>query len=355
MDDLILKNQFNLFNEKECPEFIIQERIMIYEKLEIINFTIYETILLSDIVWKYNEDNYRIPFFKEKKQDFIRLNENENIFDYLSSSTILPMNEIISGEKIASTCDIFLSTNSGIISNPNIDKFISNIQLIDSSYNLNSIDKIFVKSEDLPILYQKYNLEDKIIVSHNSDHGVDISMISNLKNVNKQFSQNCSIIHPKLIPLPIGIENTQWFDHNILERVRTNKNIKKDKDIYFFFNIRTHFSRVNCYTKLQRKLTWNKPLNKEDYFIELKRHKYAICPRGNGLDTHRLWECLYLDVIPIMVKSDDINISGLPIVFFENWNQFHPYYLTNSFKNLEMKKITYSYYNELIQKSNLKK
>ena len=86
----------------------------------------------------------------------------------------------------------------------------------------------------------------------------------------------------------------------------------------------------------------NIKLSKEEYFKELKRHKYAICPRGNGLDTHRLWECLYLDVIPIMLKSDSTNISGLPIIYLDKWEDLGN--LTNKFINQQLSKISMSFY-----------
>ena len=39
------------------------------------------------------------------------------------------------------------------------------------------------------------------------------------------------------------------------------------------------------------------------YYLNLKKSKFCICPEGNGPDCHRLWESLYLDVIPICKRS----------------------------------------------------
>jgi hypothetical protein len=149
--------------------------------------------------------------------------------------------------------------------------------------------------------------------------------------------------------LPIGIENSMWFNHELLEKVRKTTNIIKDKEIYFYFSLNTHNSRKECYEKLKNILTWNTKLSKQDYFIELKRHKYAICPRGNGLDTHRLWECLYLDVIPIMLKKDSVNIDNLPIIYLDDWNDLDTTKLDTNFKNLNMSKITIDYYNNIFK------
>ena len=190
-------------------------------------------------------------------------------------------------------------------------------------------------------------MNNKTIISHNSDHEIDIKYSHFLNNVNikKQYSQNCIISHVKLQPIPIGIENRQWFDHMIFHKIRLDNNIKKDKLIYFFFSLTTHFSRQECYEKLKNKLEWNRSLSKEEYFIELKRHKYAICPRGNGLDTHRIWECLYLNVIPIMLKRDFIGIEHLPIIYLNDWSELNITNLTDRFKNIQNSQLIIDFYN----------
>jgi hypothetical protein len=156
------------------------------------------------------------------------------------------------------------------------------------------------------------------------------------------------IKHANLEAIPIGIENKQWFNHDIFHKIRIRTDIKKEKNIYFFFSMSTHFSRNECYEKLKDKLEWNKKLSKEDYLIELKKHKYAICPRGNGIDTHRIWECLYLDVIPIILKKDYINIDNLPIIYLNDWNELDINNIDNSFQNIKLNKITMKYYIEKI-------
>lgn len=46
--------------------------------------------------------------------------------------------------------------------------------------------------------------------------------------------------------------------------------------------------------------------------------KYAVTPRGNGWDTHRVWEALFLGVIPILTHSPlDPTYEGLPILLVD--------------------------------------
>ena len=38
------------------------------------------------------------------------------------------------------------------------------------------------------------------------------------------------------------------------------------------------------------------------YKQELLDHKFMLCPRGNGIDTHRMWEAIYCGVIPVVQR-----------------------------------------------------
>ena len=116
--------------------------------------------------------------------------------------------------------------------------------------------------------------------------------------------QNILFEHPKLLLIPIGIANSMWA-HGSLNAFNIQKTLIKSKDIYFFFNLYTNKNeRFECYNEILKKgLSFGKQMNYYDYIKDLSLYKYAICPPGNGVDCHRLWECLYLDVIPILKRS----------------------------------------------------
>jgi len=47
----------------------------------------------------------------------------------------------------------------------------------------------------------------------------------------------------------------------------------------------------------------------------MARHQFVICPEGNGVDSHRIWEALYLGCVPIVSESETTaSFEGLPIV-----------------------------------------
>jgi hypothetical protein len=336
-------------------EYIINNNILIYSEKININFVNY-SLLLDDIVWIYDKNNYRIPYLDNIKLNQIKIDNTNNIYDYISSSSLIINDDIIYGEKFLSICDVFIGSLNSIHSNPNYIHFQKNIFNIENNIDdvVNKYDNIFVKTDDLLHFYQKLsnssiNLNNKIIITHNSDYEINLNYIHFLNNIKKQYSQNCLISHKNLEAIPIGIENCLWFNHEILHKIRIRNDIKKEKNIYFMFSLTTHFSRNECYEKLKDKLEWNNKLTKEEYFIELKKHKYAICPRGNGLDTHRIWECFYLDVIPIMLIKDHIKIDNLPIIYLNDWNDLDNFNITQNFKNIKLSKITFDYYVKKLQ------
>ena len=43
--------------------------------------------------------------------------------------------------------------------------------------------------------------------------------------------------------------------------------------------------------------------NSLDFYRLLARYGYVACPSGQGVDSHRVWEALYLGVTPIVIAS----------------------------------------------------
>jgi hypothetical protein len=346
---------FNDLNSLSSNEFdnVINNKYLIYDVITHIDFSINNTYLLKDIIWLYDKNNIRTPYYNNTKIQYINFTNNMNIYDYISSNSLIENEELISGESLQYLADIVLcESQQRIYSNPNNNSFSKKIALIDelSEKDIKDYKIIFVFVDGIRKFYDKFNnLEDKIVMTHNGDTEFTNNELQYLNKVKHHYAQNCLVKHDKLTSLPIGIENRQWFDHNLIHDARIRTDIVKTKNVYFLFSLNTHPSRRKCYKKLKDKLQWNNMVQKHEYFIELKRHKYAICPRGNGLDTHRLWECFYLDVIPIVIESDFVKIVGLPMIILKSWDDFDESNLLTEFENISNCKITMSYYKKLLE------
>jgi hypothetical protein len=60
-----------------------------------------------------------------------------------------------------------------------------------------------------------------------------------------------------------------------------------------------------------------------NYLIGLRENSFVLCPQGNGIDTHRLWETLYMGGIPVILSNPILNplIEDLPVVKLSDWGQ----------------------------------
>lgn len=75
-----------------------------------------------------------------------------------------------------------------------------------------------------------------------------------------------------------------------------------------------------------------------NYYKKILSSKFMICPRGCGIDTYRMWDCIYLGCIPIVEKYDGYKqFADLPILFINHWNdikQLTEDYLENKWQEM---------------------
>ena len=121
--------------------------------------------------------------------------------------------------------------------------------------------------------------------------------------------------------------------------------ITKDKLVYLNVNSNTHPSRITVINKFKDKsyVTYEQPTNtmngRKDFLRQIRQHSFVICPRENGIDTHRLYETLYMGSIPITEYNDIYaNLLDLPILFITDWNIITEEYLINKLKEMKTRK-----------------
>jgi hypothetical protein len=246
------------------------------------------------------------------------------------------MFNFISGEKIQSKCLTLIVSQTDYNRSSKLNENVKEIKDIDSTFN--NPYKIFCYSDylnniDFLISVLKKFQNDFILVFHNSDKNFEsehLILFNNLNKLKKIYTQNCSMIHSNVEPIPIGIANSMWNHGNleILNEIVT-LNIVKSNKIYFNFDINTNFSKRQICKDIcsNKNIQWNNKKDFKNYLSELKSHYYAICPDGNGLDTHRLWECFYLNVIPICLKNSFLEYFkekfNFNIILLNNWDELN--------------------------------
>lgn len=257
---------------------------------------------------------------------------------------------IISGEKLQDIANVYLGIDNDFRNNPYINTQTNkhkNMLEINSYYNNPKI--VFCYGHRINILAEKINYftNDFILITHNSDQNIGnndiyVNKIYNCIKLIKWYAQNLYFENNKLYLLPIGIANNQWehgsnfhkfyntlvndITNDITNDINNNQLTKKAKSIYFFFEINTNkVKRTSCYNSIIKKLEFLNKISPYENFKRLSEYEYCICPEGNGVDTHRFWEALYLKCVPIVINSPFINIikknTNLPMIILNSWDE----------------------------------
>ena len=67
---------------------------------------------------------------------------------------------------------------------------------------------------------------------------------------------------------------------------------------------------------------------RRQYLTDIRQHTFTFCPRGNGIDTHRLWETLYVGGIPIVERCRALReFEDLPICWVDRFDDVTPEFL----------------------------
>jgi hypothetical protein len=252
-------------------------------------------------------------------------------------------NQIIKGERLQQLADVYIGYPEDFCYNPLIvgehDKH-RNISGINNEYDNPKV--VFCYTHCLYSFAQiiKYFKNPFVLITHNSDGIVEDDEITKYlleqPIIVRWYAQNLTVIHEKLRILPIGIANDQW-PHGNTDKIMENLDKPKTKIVYFNFSIETNESkRMECYNKLSAKLPQERTVSPQEYHKILSQYEFCICPEGNGVDTHRLWEALYLKCIPIVLQSSHINILR---------TQLHvPMVVLNAWDELDISKLDYNSY-----------
>lgn len=235
----------------------------------------------------------------------------------------------ITGEKIQNEADIFIATPEMLNFNPSITvNHHKSFNIYNLNFEIDNPKYIYSCSDNILIFKEKlcYLKNPFILITHNSDYNIiDNELHHNIANndkIIKWYTQNLLFNHPKVYMLPIGLANSQW-QHGNLSYIPSS--YQKKNNIYFFFTIDTNKEkRLDCYLKLKKYIQVSEQKLPNEYFNYLATFKFAICPEGNGIDSHRLWECFYLKVIPIVIDNLFIRKVkekyNFPMIILNDWN-----------------------------------
>ena len=213
------------------------------------------------------------------------------------------------------------------------------------------------------------NKPGKIWITGHSDFEINERLYNNYKDKCKVwFATNKNYEHENIFAIPIGIGNTcndtpvhRWGGNTDIMIEKNSKSRNIVNLVYMNFEIENcRNERSQCYNFFKDK-PWVSigkleitPEGRDRFLGDIRNHKFVLCPRGNGIDTHRLWETLYMGSIPIVKKEFALNeFKDLPILFIDSWDEISEEFLNKKYDEIttaqwNMEKLKFSYWKDKI-------
>lgn len=194
-----------------------------------------------------------------------------------------------------------------------------------------------------------------VIITHNGDDNMPSNTNARFldhPNLVHWFTQNCDRTHAKLTCIPIGIENRHWgppspdgshgsmpelllgmmvtrsHSSSAAQLALSTHKINEKRHTWAYFPRYTHGSRGDLKNVIEKAdIQWirttgapdGRPYFVTEYYRNILKHIAIACPRGNGLDSHRAWESLYLGRIILTLHSSlDKLYEGLPVLILKS-------------------------------------
>lgn len=264
--------------------------------------------------------------------------------------------EIITGERIQVRCGTFIGKSGQFNANPLIRKAYHDRKRLPRSHHAPIESRaVFVYGGSIDLIPKFRFSQNVSVYMHNSDHHLTAQnkrFFSDPK-IRRVYAQNLTIpADEKFRPLPIGIANSMWphGDTVLLHELMCDLP-EKVNDFFFNFSVNTNRrERVKCKAVMEKKgLSFLPKMSQQEYLRSLASHKYCISPPGNGVDCHRVWECLYLGVIPICIDSQftrNLIAEGFPIVTVPDWESLDMESVLDGYEppSIPWEKLKVSYY-----------
>jgi hypothetical protein len=163
---------------------------------------------------------------------------------------------------------------------------------------------------------KKFNL-----IIHNSDAPFDEARLRRtLPRAIRIYAINTVVQHPQLTTIPLGFP-----DSGLKHIPNIRPAAERDIEIYSNFSAGTNVvARANCLKAFEGdpRVLRKDPTGRTqpEYYADMCRSKFVLCPEGTGMDTHRIYEALACGAIPVVLHGALDNLySKLPICILNSW------------------------------------
>ena len=217
-------------------------------------------------------------------------------------------------------------------------KSILQSQSINTVYLLTSLLDEFIET----VKNSKYGIK-KLIIGESDDHNSVSKLIPLLQYADQIYANHLVGDHPKISAFPVGIEKQSHRSSGKLKNFKKASSInpkKRNIPILVAWNDSNNPKRANYKKEFElsnKTLIIQQRINASTLHNMMRNTLFVACPAGNGIDTHRVWEAIYLGAVPVILKSEFCGNEKWPVLIVDNWR-----YLLN--KNLSQLQKIYEHY-----------
>lgn len=182
------------------------------------------------------------------------------------------------------------------------------------------------EDEDLLALCATFTDKKFIIFTAFEDTPLDDYIWDRIpENVLDIHAANAVVFGGKVHPFPHGIErkmHSGYNHHDILQRMMSTE-VKPNKLLFVAHRADTG-ARASIGSLFQDK-PWATVthLPYEQYLREMQNHKFVLCPSGNGIESSRNWETLYMGRVPIFKKHPYLRemFKDFPVLWVDDFSE----------------------------------
>lgn len=212
------------------------------------------------------------------------------------------------------------------------------------------------EDHDLLELCSRYPLNQFIIFTAFEDTPLDDYIWEKIPdNVLAIHSANGVVFGGKVHPFPHGIERIMYngYNHHELLREAITHQTTPTKTLLICHRDDTG-ARGSIRDLFRDKpfATVSPKLDYPEYLNAIKDHKFVLCPSGNGIESARNWETLYMKRVPIFKDHPYLRemFKDFPAVFVQDWEEVTEKLLTDNehlyqqAQEMDMNKLSLDYW-----------
>lgn len=162
-----------------------------------------------------------------------------------------------------------------------------------------------------------------IIIHRTNDRSFTEAMYAKKpSSVKYIYTVDCEVNHPDVFAIPIGFNTIDGESQGLKDAAIAPAPTRLDK-IFVRYNVNSQTIERNASIPVLKSMPYatviEEQISSEEFFEQLKSHKYTMSLQGCGKDACRTWSAIALGSIPVITDCVEMrHFEDLPVIFVPN-------------------------------------